>query len=191
MKLLNLIVAASVTLLGIGCKENASLGPSSSDIQSLAADTTVKNYALVFTGSDEGIPGVDLDPANINSIFGKDSTYGFNFELNQAEHASTADILKKSADIAAKMLTESPRGTLFWYLSSHGTDDGSLVSSNGCFYFDEVAKAIRAARKDVPLARLIVLIDTCFSGQSVTGSQAINKNSGTKQVSCDGTGGLS
>lgn len=168
-------VLATAFVAIVACKPTV---PSAASVQNLAADTSVKNFALVFTGSTDGIPGVDVDPQNIAQVFGPGNQYGFNFELVTMKDVSTTQIKEKSAEIAGRMLAESPNGTLFWYLSSHGSDDGALVTADGSIYFDDVAREMRKARKDVPLTRLVVLIDSCFAGQSVTGDVAITRNSG-------------
>ena len=59
--------------------------------------------------------------------------------------------------------------------------DGSTSTGGGSssIQFAEIARAIRAARGDQPLERLVVFFDTCFSGQNVTGSTAIGQKSGS------------
>lgn len=183
------IVLFSATLLALACKPPEPARQSQT--KNLAADPNARNYALVFTGSDDGIPGVDRDAQNIAATFGPESGLGLNFIVKRVEHATTAQILQESANVAAQMARESPNGTLAFYISTHGADDGAIISSDGCLYFEEIARAMRAARNDQPLQRLIVMIDTCFAGQSVSGSHAINRSSGSQAITCDGSlGGL-
>jgi len=174
----------------------------------IAFDKNARNYVVAFTGSNDGIPGVDKDLPNVYSVFG-DPAEGLGFVMQGdtsavdtapqdsdtiVKHATTDQVLKKSAQIAAQMLADEnatgKKGTMVWYLSSHGDETGGLITKDGCVYFSQIAKAMSDARGGVPLQRLVVFIDTCFSGQTINGTQAISKASASNATACGGGLGL-
>ncbi len=170
-RLLSLALAATV-LVSCGVNE------STSDTTALAADKNATNVALLFTGDASGIPGVFKDPPNIQKVLTEPSL-DLRFLVNKYISKNQSQIEQESAAAARKMLEVSPNGTMLWYFSGHGAENGELIANGGMgFRFESVARAMRQARGDVAFKRLIVLIDACFSGNSVDGNTAITANSG-------------
>lgn len=147
----------------------------------LVADRSGKNIALIF-GASNGLEGVATDLAELERLF-KSPQYDLGFEVHVVEEASESTILKESAKWA-KEAGES--GTLFWYFSGHGAEDGTIYTADGNLLgWREVAKSIKAART-TPLKRLMVLEDSCFSGAIVDGSQSIGKYAATSADAIQG-----
>ncbi len=150
-----------LTLVGCGPKT------SKSSTRDLAANKNAKNVALIF-GAENDLPGVERDVIEVSKLF---SNPDFGFQVVTKDRARKADFINESSRVAASLDADS---TLFWYYSGHGSDDGSLVShgEEESVYLSEVIAAMKSVRK-TPFKRLIVVMDSCFSGQNVDGQSAI------------------
>lgn len=161
------------------CGDGGSVEPSTryeGDVQSFAADNRAGNLFLGFTGDDTGIPGVNRDLANVAKLFANPALE-LNFGVRTFNKQTVSQIVSESSKGAKDML-ESPGATMFWYMSSHGAENGATLARDKTFFFSQVAAGIRRARGEKPLQRLIVFFDTCFSGQNVDGTQRIDNDSG-------------
>ena len=179
-------LTAVIGLIG-GCKEQ-----DKSSLEGFVASNDAKwakNYIAAFLGDSDGIPGTLQDIGNIRRVF--NPANGFNFEMPGPEdggwkHVSSSQLIRETAAIARKMLDSDmqawknlqPGGTLFFYMTSHGLEDGSTSTQGGSYQFSEVAAAIRDARGGHPLERLVVMFDTCFAGSNIVGDRAISQNTG-------------
>jgi hypothetical protein len=148
------------------------------------------NYFVGFVGDDDGIPGVHQDIPKLVRLLQPQN--GFNFKIVsqvQGTTASSQEVINTTAEVAASMLqgdraayaAGQTGGTLFFFVSSHGSPDGSTSARGGEFRFDQVAQAIQSRRNGVPLERLIVMFDTCFSGSNA--GQVLAQNPGNGGVS--------
>jgi len=172
-----------ILLAGCGQSEQET-----SEQLAFAADNEfATNRIVAFLGDSSNIPGTFQDIPHIKRTFNRQN--GFNFQLegpqgNGWTHATRQTIINETARVASEMLTEDLAawrelqrgGTMFFYMTSHGLQNGSTMASDGTFYFSQVAEAIRRARNDQPLERLIVFFDTCFSGANAR--QVVNNSSG-------------
>ncbi len=165
-----------------------------SDLQWLASDNNAaNNYFVGFVGDDSGIPGVHQDVPKFVDLLRPEN--GFRFNVKPHGKSTSSTIINTTAEVAAAMLEGDRQayakgqtgGTLFFFVSSHGSPDGSTSSSDSSFRFSDVAAAIKQRRQGVPLERMIVMFDTCFSGSNA--NQVLNA-SGTGGIgSIAGTGG--
>jgi hypothetical protein len=181
-------LAAGVLLIPslTGCKPKSSRY--GSNLKWFVSDNhAANNYFVGFVGDDDGIPGVHEDVPKLVSLLQPQN--GFNFEFVaqvQGTTASSTEIINTTAEIAGSMVQGDKAayaagqtgGTLFFFVSSHGSPDGSTSAREGMFRFDEVAQAIQNRRQGVPLERLIVMFDTCFSGSNANQVLAQNSNGG-------------
>lgn len=161
------------TAVGCGVQEQAA------ETKALAADKAAVNVALLFTGDASGIPGVHQDPGNVERVL-TDPSLDMRFQVGKFNGKTISQIEQQSAKTAQAMKGSSPNGTLLWYFSGHGSQDGQMIAAGGSgFNFESVARAMRTARGDTAFKRLIVLIDACFAGNAVNGNTQITANSGS------------
>lgn len=138
----------------------------SSRVRDLAANKNAKNIALIF-GAENDLPGVERDVISLNKLF-QDPTFGF--QVTVKDRATSTTMIQESGKAAASLDEDS---TMIWYYSGHGSEDGSLFAEDQqSVYMRDVINAMAAVRK-TPFKRLIVVIDSCFSGQNVDGTAAI------------------
>lgn len=157
----------------------------------IANNDSGNNYLLAFLGDSNGIPGTLQDIPAIAKTF--NSANGLSFNMPGPYHGgwqypSNSQILSEVSKTAKAMLDKDLAawknlqrgGTLFIYFTSHGSPDGTTSTGGGAsgIQFAEIARAIRSARGEHPIERLVVMFDTCFSGSNVTGSKAITQNTG-------------
>lgn len=175
-------------LLSYGCEKQESV---SDEKGFIANNDSGNNYLLAFLGDSNGIPGTLQDIPKMSRVF--TAANGFNFTMPGPysggwQHPSN-EIITAEVGKAAKAMLEKDLiawknmqrgGTLFIYFTSHGAPDGSTSTGGGnsSIQFAEVANAIRSARGEYPVERLVVFFDTCFSGQNVVGSTSISRQSG-------------
>lgn len=172
-----------------GCEQQEVL---SEDKGFIANNDSGNNYLLAFLGDSNGIPGTLQDIPAIARTF--NSANGLNFTMPGPynggwQYPSNQQILSEVSKAAKAMLDKDLAawknlqrgGTLFIYFTSHGSEDGTTSTGGGSsgIQFSEIARAIRSARGEHPVERLVVMFDTCFSGTNITGSKAINQNTGT------------
>lgn len=150
----------------------------SSRLRDLAANKNAKNVALLFGAENYGerfLEGVNKDISELNKVFQNPQ---FGFQVSMKRSATSQIIIQESKNVAASLDENS---TLFWYYSGHGSEDGSLLAQDQrAVYMRDVINAMASVRK-TPFKRLIVVMDSCFSGQNVDGTAAIL--SGTQQTS--------
>lgn len=140
----------------------------SGELKDLAADRNANNVALFF-GAPVNLTGVPIDIRKNKALF-EDRTMNFGFEVNAINQATKQMILDKTREKAAQV---GPGGTLLWYFSGHGLENGAMYTQDEqTLFFKDVAAVIKSARS-TPLKRLVVVIDNCFSGTNLEGEDAI------------------
>ncbi len=179
---------------GTACRGNGE----ASSVKELAANPAAGNVLLAFGAAAKGtviqLKGVEPD---LNHMVATFSDPALHFKTYAKEGLTVGGILKKTADIAASMHEDA---TLFWYYSGHGNLDGALapegaILPNGKFLSahqltaEDILSSLRSARANKkPLARLIVVLDSCYSGQWLGGQQgslfksALQNSAGTNAV---------
>src|SRR5690606_35635354 len=78
------------------------------------------------------------------------------------KHVNSATIIERTAAVASAMLQTDKAaweqgqagGTLFFYMTSHGSPGGFTSTQDGELEFSSIASAIKQARGGVPLQRL-------------------------------------
>jgi len=183
------LLAVSLQLI-VGCKKNEE---ASEEKGFIANNDSGNNYLLAFLGDSSNIPGTLQDIPAMSRIF--NGANGFNFQMPGPYHGgwqypTNSLILSEVSKAAKEMLVKDliawknlqRGGTLFIYFTSHGTPSGSTSTAGGrsSIQFAEIARAIRSARGEHPIERLVVFFDTCFSGQNVVGSTSIGQKSGVQ-----------
>lgn len=150
--------------------------PATSETQ-FAITSSAKNRALVVTGDKSGGigEGVEQDAAMLRDAL---PNFGFGVDTYQADTAE--GLHQESARIAKEML-EDPNGTMFWFISTHGSPQGHLSMGNqsDMTTFNNVAAAMREARGNKSFRRLIVFVEACFSGTNVNGNREISNQTGS------------
>ncbi len=125
----------------------------------LVESAAATNTALLV-GVSHGLPGIDIDVKNVETI-ATDKAYQFqSFQLNEAQgtQLAVAKELEKTAKLAGT------DGSYFFYFSGHGSAD-NIYLQDGLFSVSKMRLAIEAGRKSVgPLARLVLMFDSCYSG---------------------------
>jgi len=136
--------------------------------RALPFDPSANNVAVLF-GASNGLQGVNTDLRELQKTF-SDPALGFKVQAHA--EASSQSIIANSAKQAAAV---GDNGTLLWYFSGHGAENGLLQTNGGMLNFASVAKSMREARGK-PFKRLIVIVDACFSGNMVDGLTAVRNN---------------
>lgn len=155
-------LSAIAFILLVGCGQG---GGGVSTTKGLAHGGAEANAAVIF-GSPHNLEGVATDVREFGNLL-EDARYDFHFQDVKSNGDATADeVLGMTGDAARNA------DTLLWFFSGHG-NTGIMLANDRTFTFHEVADAIKAARHDKPLKRLIVLIDSCFSGSFVDGDAPI------------------
>lgn len=180
------MLAAAILLVSCGPKNTES------DPDGFIANSkSTNNYLLTFLGDSDGLTGPALDMGHMQQAFGMGPA---RFQMPGPyqggwQYPSKAQMLQIIGQYAGQMLAADQKawanlqrgGTLFIYITSHGADDGStaVAGGNELIRSSEIASAIRTARGNVPLERFVIFFDTCFAGQNVIGSAAINEGTGS------------
>ena len=150
-------------LFGCGSRDQVN------NLNGLANGSTGKNAAVIF-GAPHGLEGVPTDVREFSKLL-KEPQYNFQFPVVASNgDATVAAILALTAETAKNA------DTLIWYFSGHG-NTGIMLASDTTFTFHQVADALKTARLNKPLKRLIVLIDSCYSGSFINGSSPIVEDS--------------
>lgn len=134
-------------------------------LSGIGASPEGKNAAVIF-GAPNGLSGVATDVREFANLLNKPE---YDLKVQQVQtlnNAKATDILRMTAEAA------KDASTLIWFFSGHG-NRGILAATDRTFRFTEVAAAIKAARNDVPLERLVVFIDSCYAGSFVNGNAPI------------------
>ncbi|MCX6124690.1 MAG: caspase family protein, partial [Proteobacteria bacterium] len=137
-----------------------------SQAKDLAADRNARNVALII-GAPNDLGGVNKDVAEVSNMFRSPE---LGFQVVVKNRATSRDFIEQT-EAAARSLDEN--STLFWYYSGHGLQDGGLFAQDQqVVHFKQILAAIKRVRSK-PFKRLIVVMDSCFSGQNVDGRGAI------------------
>ncbi len=146
-----------------GCGASSKIGTAGT--KGLGHSAGGRNVAVLM-GSPNGLPGVPTDIRELDVLFRNTQIdLGFD-EVVKDDTATTAEIFADTAEAA------SDADSLFWYFSGHG-NTGIMLAEDRSFSFAEVASAVMAARNNRPLERLVVMIDSCYSGSFVDGRTPI------------------
>jgi len=147
----------------------------SSHFESLAVKENVYNPMLMIAAPDyqkSFLPGVVSDYEKIPQRFSQNEL-GFQteriIENKPGEDNYHQRVLNKISEISQKLHEES---TLLIHYSGHGDTSGKLVFPKKSIPVDDLIKHIESQLKN-PIARLILVLDSCFSGkvaQEVKGS---------------------
>jgi hypothetical protein len=111
-----------------------------------------------------------------------DPQAGYNFTIVERQRVTAEQAVQTTAE-AAKEVGEG--GTLLWYFSSHGAPNGSLQTYSKMLKLKQITDAIKSARGGVPLKRLVVIVQACYSGQVVNGSAKIDNSSYSSTIDDD------
>lgn len=151
----------------------------SSRVQFTVANRNAKNIAFVV-GSPNDLPGVSRDVQNVSKMI-QETKLGY--ELVSMNYATKSQILSKAREIGSQISGES---TVFFFFAGHGTQDGLLVSQgNGYFTLKELVSSIKSGSNVTTFKRFIAVIDSCHSGQSVNGTEAMFLSSRNQPFSVD------
>lgn len=153
---------------------------SASTTKGLANDGAGKNAAVII-GSPHNLPGVPTDVREFSKLL-KKTDYDFRFTDVVSNASATSDEIFDMTSEAAK-----DADSFIWFFSGHG-NTGVLLADDRTFTFHEVADVIREARDNKPLKRLIVFIDSCYSGSFVDGEEPIIESiAADVEIKCDPT----
>lgn len=123
------------------------------------------NVALIF-GAPNGLEGVPTDVRELSKVM-QDPKYNFHFSVTSKNEATDDQILT-----ITKEKVQSAE-SLFWYFSGHGGGGDFVTEGEGLLPFRDVAEAILEVRKDKPLKRLVLFVDTCEAGDLVDGEAPV------------------
>lgn len=123
------------------------------------ADTKKGNNVALILGAPNDLLGVSTDVKEMEKLL-KKKTMNFDFEI-MSKNFVTAD----EAISLTKNLVQNADSFL-WYFSGHGSRDG-LYGEDRKFSFKDILSTIKISRKNKPLKRLVVFLDSCFSGSFI------------------------
>ena len=159
--------AVAIIFLGIGgCKSTNKQIRANSKLRDLPYDVNAKNVAVLF-GASNGLPGITDDLNMMQKILEAPQTGAF--QVTVVNDATRDQIVRATKDAA---IAAGENGTIVWYFSGHGDEEGSLMSTTGMLPFRDVTAAIRSVRR-TPVKRMFVFLDSCYSGQNVDGTAII------------------
>ncbi len=172
-------VAAMTTVMTVssGCMQRKM---ASGKMREISYDPSARNIALLF-GAANGLPGIPEDLESMKAVL-EDPAGGNGFKVVLINEATTKQILDATRQAA---VDAGENGTIFWYFSGHGAESGSLMTIGGMLPFSKVTDVVREARQ-TPVKRFYAMFDSCFSGQMVDGSAAINNRVNTRPGSDSG-----
>jgi len=136
-----------------------------------AASGGSKNVAVLMSGSGE--QHIPKNIAMIRDVM-SDPQVGYNFTIIERQKVTAEQAVQTTAE-AAKQVGDG--GTLLWYFSSHGAPNGSLTTYSRMLKLKQITDAIKSARGGVPLKRLVMIVQACYSGQIVNGSAKVGNSS--------------
>ena len=167
----SVIIGAILTTF-VGCGQNSDVP--NSRLKITPADRNAKNIALII-GSPNDLTGVAKDVSEIAKMI-RESNLGY--EVKVVSPASASQVMN-AADEIGKSLT--PNSTVFFYYSGHGAESGVLIGQGyQTFRLSSVAKRMGASAPGGKFKRFIAVLDSCFSGQNVNGSESMFMTSQTK-----------
>ncbi len=147
----------------------------------LVLDPNAQSMAVIIgepvNNTRDALPGIDKDTAMMKSIVDAHISKGAKIGIVPRSDLTVSEIVSETINAAKQV---GPGGTLIWYFSGHGTQDGQLVGLNPsrnqiqAFDFRSITKAMRD--QNIKVARLAVIIDACYSGNLVDGSRTLTVN---------------
>jgi hypothetical protein len=124
--------------------------------------STAKNLALLV-GVSHGLPGIDKDVKNAAAMV-TNPAYAFETSQIMDEQGTSQHISESVTSVASEVLEG---GTFLFYFSGHG-DVGSIISQDDQIKVEDLRKSLEEARKNtVPLTRLVMIFDSCFSASLI------------------------
>jgi hypothetical protein len=152
----------------------------SSKGKEFAAVKSAKNIALILGAPSAGenrLEGVATDVQAMQTLL---SNPDLGFTVKVVMNATASDMIS-AASAAAQQVSND--GTVLIYYSGHGIKDGRLFSQDEqAVRFSSIVDAM-AKQRSAPFRRLVVAMDSCFSGQNVNGPGAILTGSGSSGTS--------
>ena len=117
------------------------------------------NQALLV-GVTYGLPGIDLDIANMKAI-AENASYQLKPTTLWEAEGNVANTAQHLTDLSK---ASGKEGTFLFYFSGHGSS-GSILLEDMEMQVKDIRTAIEAGRKGLtPLARLVLMFDSCYSG---------------------------
>lgn len=117
------------------------------------------NVALIV-GVANGLQGIDLDVKMVEAIV-QHKNYGFKTKIVENSSGTEAEIARNLTQIAEDARDD---GTAFFYFSGHGSV-GKLMVHNTNMKIANIRAALEKGRVGLgPLARLVLMFDSCYSG---------------------------
>lgn len=152
LKSARLFVCCASLVIGSWCAQ-------AKETRGLAQNGKAKNYGLMV-GVSHGLPGIDLD-VDMATAMASNAAYQFS-TLRLMDSQGTSDRIARELTQQSKLV--DAEGTFFFYYSGHGSP-GSLYVQDGLMEVDVIREAIKTGRDGLaPLARLVLVFDSCFSG---------------------------
>jgi hypothetical protein len=179
MKNVRLTSTLPLALVALAAQAACTAGGSGSGatLSSLVYDKSAPNQASFFVGDASGLTGVYQDTDNLTRML-SGTDWNFTVDVNgpgagdddtpQTSSQIEQQWIKSSVELRDKSLS----ATMFFYFTGHGAEDGSLITPDGGFRFSQLARQVKQQRGKA-FKRLVVLIDSCFSGQIATGSDRV------------------
>jgi Caspase domain len=125
----------------------------------LAHSGSAHNTASLV-GVSHGLPGIDTDVKNVAAM-ATNAAYNYAVKTLSDEQGTTENIKQDLTNISGQADAE---GSFFFYFSGHGSP-GSIYAQDRSLEISEIRKALEEGRKSSgPLARLVMMYDSCFSG---------------------------
>lgn len=134
-----------------------------SQSRSLVSDSKANNRSLLVAAVN-GLSGLDLDIKNVQEV-GNNPAFGFKDTTLWDEKATVAGTELEIAKVAGEVGED---GTFFFYYTGHGSKGGLYMADQKFLHVDDIRQAIETGRKGMgPLARLVIMYDSCYSGSMV------------------------
>jgi uncharacterized caspase-like protein len=119
-----------------------------------------RNNSALLVSVGHGLPGLDID-IQIAETIANHASYKFGVAKLDEEESTRRNVEEALERMSADA---GDRGTAFFYYTGHGSPN-SLYLYDGSFPSDKIRGAIARGREGRgPLARLVMVIDACFSG---------------------------
>lgn len=140
--------------LCVGCKPSTN---ASSDLASLSG-TNRESKALVMMGAKDGFT---MDNAQVMaSALEGSPELGFRVK-NMGNVTSKEAVLSA---VRSEVEGVQNGGSFLWFMAFHGSKAGTMHPSKSSYFkLSDALSVIQAARKDRPLTRLIVIMNSCYS----------------------------
>jgi hypothetical protein len=136
-----------------------------SSIQSMGTDRGLVDSAEAYNtallvGVSHGLPGIDFDVRNVDRM-ATDPAYKFITYTLMDEKGTLRTVQKELEDKASRA---GENGTFYFYFSGHGAKN-NIYLQDGLLKVTEMRAAIERGRAAAgPLARLVLMFDSCYSG---------------------------